>query len=263
MKTRSATLAMAALVLWLVPSGSFAQGNSGKSRLTICHVPPGNPDARRTMSVPEPAWGAHESHGDHLGPCDGYRERASDDYGDEYGDDTKRAKKVKKAKKKDGAKTRSGSDGEDADDGIETDDRAGEGEEVDEADRRARREQRSAERRARREQTSRDRDGKATDESVTEEDSASDGADAVEAGGADTGTENADAVEAGGSGAGSDDAQAADGRTERRARTGERSKRGTQPASETEASPEEDPGFFRGMRRFFGFGGDEAGDAAE
>jgi len=96
MRARSVTLAIAALALWLIPSDSPAQGNSGKTRLTICHIPAGNPDARRTMAVPESAWGAHESHGDTLGPCDGYSER----YDDEYGADSKRAKKAKKKKGK-------------------------------------------------------------------------------------------------------------------------------------------------------------------
>ncbi len=152
MKAQSATLAIAALVLWLVPSGSLAQGNSGKSRLTICHIPPGNPDGAHTMTVSEQAWRAHEPHGDYLGPCD------------EYGDDKKHAKKGKKGKKKGGKKARSGSDGDDVYDDIEVDDRADEGEAVDEADTRTRREKRQAERRARREQSVRDRDGKAADD---------------------------------------------------------------------------------------------------
>ncbi len=72
MKIRTVALAIAALALWLVPSEALAQGKSGKERLTVCHVPPGNPDARSTMTLPEAAWPAHESHGDSLGPCDGY-----------------------------------------------------------------------------------------------------------------------------------------------------------------------------------------------
>lgn len=37
--------------------------------IIICHVPPGNPDAAHTLSIGQPAWQAHESHGDYLGPC--------------------------------------------------------------------------------------------------------------------------------------------------------------------------------------------------
>jgi hypothetical protein len=39
-------------------------------KITICHIPPGNPSARRTLSVGEAAWSAHEGHGDHRGACD-------------------------------------------------------------------------------------------------------------------------------------------------------------------------------------------------
>ena len=249
MKARSAALAIAALVLWLIPSGSLAQGKSGKSRLTICHVPPGNPDAGKTMTVSEQAWGAHEAHGDYLGPCEGYSEGSDD----EYGDDAKRAKKGKKGKKKEAKRARRASDtdaadddtdADAADDDTEADDRADEGEEAgatdsgsgetDEADVRTRRAQRQAERRAQREQRIRDRDGQAADD-----------ADAAEAeAGADTAT---------------DDTQAAQRRARREAA---RDERRAARAAETEAAPEAEPGFFSGMKQFFGFGGDEAGESS-
>lgn len=38
-------------------------------QLTICHVPPGNPSARHTITIGIPAWPAHEGHGDTCGPC--------------------------------------------------------------------------------------------------------------------------------------------------------------------------------------------------
>jgi hypothetical protein len=234
MKSRSVTLAIAVLALWLVPSDSLAQGNSGKTRLTICHIPAGNPDARRTMTVPEPAWGAHESHGDTLGPCDGYSER----YDDGYGADTKRAKK---AKKKQGKKEyRGGSDRGDADDEIGADDRADEREEIDETDERGRRERRRAERRERR---SRDRSEAATDTSQAEESAASD----------DAGDE-----EVGDAGSGTVDAQQAEDRTASEPRAGGRGKRGAKLDDQTDDPDEEERGFFRGMRQFFGFGGDES-----
>jgi hypothetical protein len=280
MKAQSAALAIAALVLWLIPSGSLAQGNSGKSRLTICHLPPGNPDAGHTMTVSEQAWRAHESHGDYLGPCEGS--------GDEYGDDKKRAKKGKKGKKKGGKKARSGSDGDDADDDIEVDDRADEGDEVDEADTRTRRTKRQAERRARREQSV--RDGTAADDGEAEEGATSGDAEEAEAGGADAGTDDtpaaqrrarrkaaadrraatsgdAEEAEAGGADTGTDDTPAAQRRARRKAAADRRAAQATQPDAETEDPPEEEQGFFRGMRQFFGFGGDEgeesSGEAVE
>jgi len=38
-------------------------------QITICHIPPGNPDARHTQQIDASAWPAHQAHGDTLGPC--------------------------------------------------------------------------------------------------------------------------------------------------------------------------------------------------
>jgi hypothetical protein len=38
-------------------------------KVTICHVPPGNPANAHTISVGEPAVSAHLAHGDYTGPC--------------------------------------------------------------------------------------------------------------------------------------------------------------------------------------------------
>jgi hypothetical protein len=38
-------------------------------QLTICHIPPGNPANRHTITVGASAWPAHQAHGDTLGPC--------------------------------------------------------------------------------------------------------------------------------------------------------------------------------------------------
>lgn len=40
-----------------------------RGKITICHVPPGNPANRHTLTVGAPAWKAHRRHGDHRGPC--------------------------------------------------------------------------------------------------------------------------------------------------------------------------------------------------
>lgn len=46
--------------------------DSGKGKITICHVPPGNPANAHTIVVGEPAWKGHLKHpGDYLGPCGG------------------------------------------------------------------------------------------------------------------------------------------------------------------------------------------------
>jgi hypothetical protein len=44
--------------------------NQGENKVTICHMPPGNPDNRHTITVGESAVAAHiQNHGDTLGPC--------------------------------------------------------------------------------------------------------------------------------------------------------------------------------------------------
>lgn len=45
-------------------------GGNGDGKVTICHVPPGNPSAAHTLAVGAPAVAAHLAHGDTLGPCD-------------------------------------------------------------------------------------------------------------------------------------------------------------------------------------------------
>lgn len=40
-------------------------------KIEICHVPPGNPENRRTIKISINAWPAHEAHGDTLGHCNG------------------------------------------------------------------------------------------------------------------------------------------------------------------------------------------------
>jgi hypothetical protein len=50
------------------PFASSMKG--GQSKITICHIPPGNPANAHTITVGEPAVRAHvENHGDTLGAC--------------------------------------------------------------------------------------------------------------------------------------------------------------------------------------------------
>ena len=45
---------------------------SGNGKITLCHVPPGNPANAHTITVGGPAWNGHRNHkGDYLGPCQG------------------------------------------------------------------------------------------------------------------------------------------------------------------------------------------------
>ena len=50
-------------------ANSSGSGDSGK--VTLCHIPPGNPANAHTISVGAPAVRAHLAHGDYLGSCVG------------------------------------------------------------------------------------------------------------------------------------------------------------------------------------------------
>ena len=41
----------------------------GEAKVTVCHIPPGNPDNRHEIEVGAPAVDAHIAHGDFLGSC--------------------------------------------------------------------------------------------------------------------------------------------------------------------------------------------------
>ena len=51
--------------------GGHDGGNGGNDndKVTICHIPPGNPDNAHTIRVSENAVDAHLDHGDTLGKC--------------------------------------------------------------------------------------------------------------------------------------------------------------------------------------------------
>jgi hypothetical protein len=38
-------------------------------KVTICHIPPGNPSNRKTLNIDGSAWPAHKAHGDTMGAC--------------------------------------------------------------------------------------------------------------------------------------------------------------------------------------------------
>ena len=47
-----------------------SQAAGGVDKVTICHIPPGNPENQHTIIVGAPAVPAHLAHGDHVGACD-------------------------------------------------------------------------------------------------------------------------------------------------------------------------------------------------
>ena len=44
-------------------------GPAPEAQVTICHIPPGNPSKRRTLTIGASAWPAHQAHGDTEGAC--------------------------------------------------------------------------------------------------------------------------------------------------------------------------------------------------
>jgi hypothetical protein len=41
----------------------------GEQKMTICHIPPGNPSKAKTLEIGASAWPAHQGHGDTEGAC--------------------------------------------------------------------------------------------------------------------------------------------------------------------------------------------------
>ena len=64
------------LALCLLPAalaGADSEKRDGakhKAKVSVCHVPPGNPGAARTLLLPDPAVRAHLRHGDTQGSCE-------------------------------------------------------------------------------------------------------------------------------------------------------------------------------------------------
>lgn len=59
-----------AVVTPMVIGDEGAVAQSGVKKVTICHIPPGNPGNAHTITVGEPAVAAHVAeHGDTIGPC--------------------------------------------------------------------------------------------------------------------------------------------------------------------------------------------------
>ena len=64
-------------------SGAGDDDRDERENVVVCHMPPGNPNRRRTITVGETALEAHIAHGDQLGECD----EDEDDPGEDDSDD--------------------------------------------------------------------------------------------------------------------------------------------------------------------------------
>ncbi len=86
-------------------------------KVTVCHIPPGNPDNAHTITVGAPALDAHLGHGDTQGACPGDEAAGDDDDGEDADDDDA-----------------DDDDGDDADDGEDADDDDGDDADDDDGD---------------------------------------------------------------------------------------------------------------------------------
>lgn len=74
------TLITTLLALGLTTPALAGPGNGkAKGKVEVCHVPPGNPGAAKTLSIGAPALDAHLAHGDTEGPCSGVPPGDDDD----------------------------------------------------------------------------------------------------------------------------------------------------------------------------------------
>lgn len=71
MFTRRLVVFLAVIAL-LIPAVAASADNPGKGprdKISVCHYPGGDAAKRHTIRIAEPAWGAHQAHGDTLGNC--------------------------------------------------------------------------------------------------------------------------------------------------------------------------------------------------
>ncbi len=72
---RTSLLSVVSIML-AVLTMAFSGGGSGK--MTICHIPPGNPENAHTITISANAWPAHEAHGDKDTACENVPTRTPD-----------------------------------------------------------------------------------------------------------------------------------------------------------------------------------------
>jgi hypothetical protein len=70
MSTRKLVVFVAVIAL-LIPAVASAADSPGKgqTKISVCHYPGGDATKRHAIRIAEPAWGAHQAHGDTLGAC--------------------------------------------------------------------------------------------------------------------------------------------------------------------------------------------------
>lgn len=62
-------LLLGIIVLSFVFASNAKKNKEESEKITICHIPPGNPDNAHAIRISVNAWPAHEAHGDVIGDC--------------------------------------------------------------------------------------------------------------------------------------------------------------------------------------------------
>jgi len=64
-----AVVLIGGLAITVSQQTALAAEPTNPKKVTICHIPPGNPDERHTITVAASAVDKHEEHGDTIGAC--------------------------------------------------------------------------------------------------------------------------------------------------------------------------------------------------
>jgi hypothetical protein len=62
-------LLLGIIVIAFVFTSNTQKNNQANEKITICHIPPGNPENAHAIEINIHAWPAHEAHGDVIGDC--------------------------------------------------------------------------------------------------------------------------------------------------------------------------------------------------
>ncbi|MGB1269448.1 MAG: hypothetical protein ACPG45_06895 [Flavobacteriaceae bacterium] len=65
------------LTAFIVTSNTKDNEQSNE-KITICHIPPGNPENAHSIEISVHAWPAHQAHGDVIGNCSDFEREQED-----------------------------------------------------------------------------------------------------------------------------------------------------------------------------------------
>jgi hypothetical protein len=63
-------LLLGVILFAFVFTSNTKDNKQSREKITICHIPPGNPENAHSIEIDIHAWPAHEAHGDVIGDCD-------------------------------------------------------------------------------------------------------------------------------------------------------------------------------------------------